>query len=155
MGLREKITETARLQAWPGTIPVTFLSTAGVAGERFFTVLRERGRLAVTRCPECGTTYLPPRIYCPRDFQDLAARWDDVEARGTVHTFTVIHRDLEGRPLEKPQIFGFVWIDGTDGGLLVPLDLDPADVRIGQRVGAVLRPARARRGTIRDIISFK
>lgn len=155
MGLREKITDTARLRAWSGTIPVTFQYTAGVAGERFFAILRERGRLAVTRCPECGTTYLPPRIYCPKDFQDLSDRWSEVAPEGTVHTFTILHRDLDGRPLPSPQPFGFVQIDGTDGGLLAPLALDPGSLRIGQRVRAVLRPQAERRGTIQDILAFK
>ena len=155
MGLREKITDTSRLRAWSGTIGVSFQYTAGAAGERFFSVLRTRGRFAVTRCPECGTTYLPPRIYCPRDFQDLTNRWDEVAPRGTVHSFTVLHRDLNGRLLDRPRLFGFVQIDATDGGLLAPLDLDPATVRIGQKVEAVLRPQGKRRGTIQDIIAFR
>ncbi len=155
MGLREKITDASRLRAWSGEIGVSFLYTAGVAGERFFSVLRTRGRFAVTRCPECGTTYLPPRVYCPRDFQDLSQAWDEVAPRGVVYSFTVLHRDLNGRPLDRPGLFGFVQIDGTDGGLLVPLDLDPATVRIGQAVGAVLRPQGKRQGTIHDIIAFR
>src|SRR3972149_831038 len=102
--------------AAPGAVGVSFQYTAGVAGERFFSVLRTRGRFAVTRCPECGTTYLPPRIYCPRDFQDLTNRWDEVAPRGTVHSFTVLHRDLNGQPLDRPRLFGVVQIDATDGG---------------------------------------
>jgi len=155
MGLREKITDTARLRAWSGTIPVTFQYTAGVAGERFFSILRERGALAVTRCPQCGTTYLPPRIYCPKDFQDLTGHWDEVAPQGTLHTYAVLHRDLEGHPLPSPRVVGFVQIDGTDGGLLAPLEADPATLRIGQRVRAVLRPQPERRGTIEDILAFK
>ncbi len=155
MGLKEKITDTAHLRAWEGTIGIRFQYTAGVAGQRFFDVLRTRGRFAVTRCPECGTTYLPPRVYCPRDFQDLSHRWGEVDARGTVHSFTVLHRDLDDQALPRPLLVGFVQVEGTDGGLLVPLDLDPAAVRIGQRVEAVLRPQKQRRGTIQDIVSFK
>ncbi len=155
MGLREKITDTRRLRAWSGTIPVAFQYTAGVAGERFFSTLRARGRFAVTRCPECGTTYLPPRLYCRQDFTDLSDRWDEVAPRGTVHSFTVVHRDLAGQPLSSPRLIGFVQIDGTDGGLLVPLGMKPSAVRIGQEVQAVLRPARTRRGTIEDILHFR
>jgi hypothetical protein len=155
MGLRERITNTAHLKAWEGTIGVSFQYTAGAAGQRFFEVLRTRGRLAVTRCPECGTTYLPPRVYCPRDFQDLSTRWDEVAPRGTVHSFTVVHRDSAGEPLAVGRLIGFVAIDGTDGGLLVPLDLDPAAVRIGRPVEAVLRPPGERQGTIEDIIAFR
>lgn len=155
MGLKTKLTSGEALRAWSGAIPVAFRYTAGVAGERFFDVLRRRGRLSVTRCPECGTTYLPPRLYCRQCFVDLSAHWDEVPPRGTVHTFTVVRRDRRGRTLPQPQVVGVVAIDGTDGSLLVPLAGPPEAVRIGQRVEAVLRPARERRGTIRDIVHFR
>lgn len=155
MGLRDRITQTARLRAWEGQIGVSFRYTAGAAGERFFQTLRARGTLAVTRCPECGTTYLPPRVYCPKDFQDLSDRWAEVPPRGKVHTFTLMHQDLDGRPLRPPLLVGFVQIDDTDGGLLAPLRLDLARVRIGQPVSAVLRPKRKRRGVIEDILHFR
>jgi hypothetical protein len=155
MGLRDRITDTARLRAWEGEIGVSFRYTAGAAGERFFQTLRARGTLAVTRCPECGTTYLPPRLYCPKDFQDLDDHWDEVAPRGEIHTFTLVHRDLDGRLLARPHVIGFVQIEGTDGGLLTPLALESSKIRIGQRVSAVLRPKRKRRGVIEDILHFR
>ncbi|HEV8339417.1 MAG TPA: Zn-ribbon domain-containing OB-fold protein [bacterium] len=155
MGLRDRITETARLRAWEGEIGVSFRYTAGAAGERFFQTLRARGVFAVTRCPECGSTYLPPRLYCPKDFQDLDQHWEEVAPRGTIHTFTLLHHDLDGRALTRPYLIGVVQIEGTEGGLLAPLALDPSTVRIGQRVSAVLRPKRKRRGVIEDILHFR
>jgi len=155
MGLRERITDTQRLRAWSGTIPLAFQYTAGVAGERFFTTLRTRGRFAVTRCPECGVTYLPPRLYCREDFTDLSDQWDEVAPRGTVHSFTLVHRDLDGQLLSSPRLIGFIQIDGTDGGLLAPLGLRPSAVRIDQQVRAVLRPRGQRRGRIDDILHFR
>ncbi len=155
MGLRDRITETARLRAWEGEIGISFRYTAGAAGERFFQTLRARGTFAVTACPECGTTYLPPRLYCPKDFQDLSEQWGEVAPRGEVHTFTLLHRDLDGRPMNRPRLMGFITIDGTDGGLLAPLAVDPAKVHIGQPVSAVLRPKSKRRGVIEDILHFR
>ncbi len=155
MGLRDRITEAARLRAWEGEIGVSFRYTAGAAGERFFQTLRAKGTFAVTRCPECGSTYLPPRLYCPKDFQDLEGHWDEVAPRGEIHTFTLLHADLDGRPLSRPRLIGFVQIEGTEGGLLAPLAGEPAKVRIGQRVSAVLRPKRQRRGVIEDILHFR
>lgn len=155
MGLRDRISQTARLRAWEGRISVSFRYTAGAAGERFFQTLRRRGTFAVTRCPECGTTYLPPRLYCPKDFQDLADHWREVAPRGEVHTFTRLHHDLDGRPMTRPHLIGFVQIEDTDGGLVAPLALDPAKVHIGQQVSAVLRPRRLRRGRIEDILHFR
>lgn len=155
MGVRDRPTDPARLRAWSGEIGLAFRYTAGAAGERFFRTLRERGTFAVTRCPECGTAYLPPRLYCPKDFQDLAERWEEVPPRGALHTYTVLHRDLDGRPLRRPAVVGFVTVEGTDGGLLAPIQGNPASLRIGRRVTAVLRPRRRRRGVIGDILAFR
>lgn len=155
MGLKEKITDTSRVRTWSGTIPVSFRYTAGPAGERFFSVLKAEGRFAVTQCPQCNTTYLPPRLYCRDCFVDLSDHWTDVEPRGTLHSFTVVHRDLHGRPLSPPQAIGFVAIAETNGGLLTPLEGDLASFAIGQTVEAVLREPHQRRGTIEDVRGFR
>lgn len=142
-------------RVWRGEMPVQFLYTAGVAGERFFDTLRTRGRLAVTRCADCLVTYLPPRIYCERCFADLSETWAEVAPTGRVHTFTVAHFGQDGCPLEHPDIVACVRIDGTDGGLLGRLlHMRAQDVRLEMPVEAVLLPARRRRGTIADIAGF-
>ncbi len=140
---------------WLGSIPVQYLYTAGVAGERFFQTLRERGRLAVTRCKACQVTYLPPRIYCEQCFADLAASWSEVAPTGRVQTYTVVHVDREGRRLRTPEIVAFVRIDGSDGGLVSRLlKVTPADLILDMPVTAVLAPQSRRRGTMTDILGF-
>ncbi len=135
-------------------MPVQFLYTAGVAGERFFQTLRTKGVLAVTTCPECRITYLPPRLYCERCFADLSDTWKDVPPTGRVHTYTVAHQDQDGRPVD-PQVVAFVRIDGTDGGLVGHLlNVRPQAVRLEMPVEAVLVPPRRRRGTLDDIAGF-
>lgn len=142
-------------RSWPGTMPVQFRYTPGVAGLRFFQTLRQKGTLAVTRCAECHTTYLPPRLYCENCFADLEGTWAEVAPRGRVHTFTVVHVDREGRRLREPEIAAFVRIDGTDGGLVTRLvNVRPGDVRIDMPVEAVLLPRRRRRATLEDIAGF-
>ncbi|MGH7418875.1 MAG: Zn-ribbon domain-containing OB-fold protein, partial [Candidatus Rokuibacteriota bacterium] len=66
-----------------------------------------------------------------------------------------LHHDLDGRPMTRPRLIGFVQIEDTDGGLVAPLALDPATVHIGRHVSAVLRPQRQRRGVIEDILHFR
>ncbi len=144
-----------RYRVWPGTMPVAYRYTAGMAGERFFQTLRDRGRLAVTRCAECGLTYLPPRLYCERCLSDLSQTWAEVDAVGTVHTFTVVHHDQDGRLLPRPEVVALVRIDGTDGGLVGRLvRVPPSAVAIDMPVQAVLRPRRRRTGTLADIVGF-
>ena len=142
-------------RVWRGTMPVQYLYTAGVAGERFFQTLRSRGVLAVTRCAECQVTYLPPRLYCERCFTDLSQAWAEVAPGGRVHTYTVVCEDQDGRPLDPPQVVAFVRIDGTDGGLIGRLlRLRLQDVRVEMPVDAVLAPPRRRRGRMDDILGF-
>lgn len=158
--MRQEISQlsTPRLSTprrWPGTMPVQYLYTAGVAGERFFQTLRRRGRLAVTRCAECQFTYLPPRIYCEQCFADLSDSWADVAPKGRVHTYTVVHVDRNGQRLPTPEIIAFIRIEGSDGGLVGRLlDVLPSEVRVDMPVAAVLALPRRRRGTLADILGF-
>lgn len=143
-------------RSWPGTMPVQFRYTPGVAGLRFFQTLKQRGLLAVTRCPQCNTTYLPPRLYCEDCFVDLLDSWAEVPPRGRVHTFTVVHLDPEGHRLREPEIAAFVRIDGTHGGLVTRLvNVQPGEVQIDMPVEAVLLPPRRRRGALEDIVGFQ
>src|SRR3989442_2997152 len=130
-------------------MPVQYLYTAGVAGERFFQTLRRKGVFAVTTCAECQVTYLPPRLYCERCFADLSEAWAEVAPSGRVHTYTVVHEDQDGRPLDPPQVVAFVRIDGTSGGLNRRLlHLPPPGGLGGMPAGAaVVPPARAPRRT--------
>jgi uncharacterized OB-fold protein len=142
-------------RVWHGTMPVEFLYTAGAAGERFFVTLRRRDVFAVTRCEECNLTYLPPRLYCERCFDDLSEAWHEVPPVGRVHTFTVVRVDGTGRPLRTPDIIAYVRIDGTDGGMVSRLlDVDSAAVGIDMPVRAVLAPRRKRRGLLADLLGF-
>jgi len=97
------LTNIDEARVWHGTMPVQYLYTAGVAGERFFQTLRRKGVFAVTTCAECQVTYLPPRLYCERCFADLSEAWAEVAPSGRVHTYTVVHEDQDGRPLDPPQ----------------------------------------------------
>jgi len=143
------------VRTWYGIMPVQFRYTPGAAGRRFFETLRRTGRFSVTHCAECRRTYLPPRLYCEECFADLSAAWSEVQPRGRVHTYTVVHRDPEGRPLPEPEVVAYVRIDGTDGGLVTRLrNIAPAEVRIDLPVEAVLLPARRRRGLLEDIVGF-
>src|SRR3989441_9128730 len=140
---RKSITNVSQARVWRGTMPVQYLYTAGVAGERFFQTLRRKGVFAVTTCAECQVTYLPPRLYCERCFADLSEAWAEVAPSGRVHTYTVVHEDQDGRPLDPPQVVAFVRIDGTSGGLTAPLlPPPPPDGQMEMPVDGLLPPPR-------------
>jgi len=155
MALIEKPSFLHQTRAWPGELPYEYKYTAGVAGERFLRELKENGRIMGSRCPACDFTYVPARLYCERCFARLE-EWREVGPEGTVAAYTVVHLDLEGKPLAQPQVIALIELDGADGGLVHFLGgVDPAEVYIGMPVRAVLKPPARRQGSILDIRHFR
>lgn len=151
----EKISDPQQVRWWEGGLPVAHRYTPGVAGEAFFTALRERGVFLGSRCQACAYTYVPARLFCERCFAELAAD-TEVGPGGVLRSFTIGFTDLEGRELDAPAPVGLVQLDGADAVLLHRL-VDPGDepLEIGERVEAVLRPAEERLGSIDDVVGFR
>ncbi len=153
--MREKIARPDQVRRWPGEIPVGHLYTPGVAGEAFFTTLRDRGAILGSRCEACSYTYVPARLFCERCFAELAAD-AEIGPGGTLVSFTIGFVGVEAEPLDRPVTLGLVRLDGADAVLLHHV-LDAADepLEIGQRVQVVLRPEGQRTGSILDIEGFR
>ena len=116
---------------------------------------KEEGKILGTICPECDLTYVPPRLYCERCFAQLD-EWVDVPSIGHVHTFTILHVDLNGERLTEPRVLAFIRLDGADGGLVHFVDdIACEDVYIGMRVEAVFEKKEKRTGSILDIAYFR
>lgn len=155
MAILEKVDKLDQAVAWKGNIPITSRYTVGVAGERFFREMKDKGRFLGTRCPCCGLIYVPAVMFCERCFVE-ADDWVEVPSEGTVFTYTVLYRDLDDKPLESPQVLAYVQLDGCDGGLVHYLgDVAPGDVEIGLRVTAAWKPADEREGSILDVAYFQ
>ena len=141
-------------QSWKGEIPVEFLYTAGVAGERFFSELRDAGKLMGTRCPSCNVVYMPPRTYCEQCFSRLE-EWVEVPKQGRVYSSTVLRRDRKGRLLEKPVVAACVAFAGVKGCLIhMVVDIGPEAIKPGMEVEVVLREPGERTGSILDVKGF-
>jgi len=154
MGLTERVTRNVDLKAWHGDFPVEFLYTAGIAGERFFRELKDRGRIMGTRCGGCDVVFVPAKIYCERCFEQLE-EWVDVGLKGTVYTFTIAHIDTDGNKLDKPIVVALIKFGDAEGGLVHKIDgIKPERVAIGMSVKAVLKPKKAREGCMHDIAHF-
>ncbi|MCS7285654.1 MAG: Zn-ribbon domain-containing OB-fold protein [Anaerolineae bacterium] len=155
MATTEKVKRISDIRTWEGEIPLYARYTVGLAGERFFREIKDNARIMGTKCLRCNILYVPARLYCERCFSGLE-EWVEVPPRGEVHTFTVLHQDLEEEPLEKPLILAFVKLEGADGGLVHYLgEVDPGEVYIGMKVEAVFKPAEEREGGITDIKYFR
>jgi uncharacterized protein len=134
----------------PGDLPVRFRYTPGVGGTAFFEALRDRGVLLGSRCPSCGFTYLPARMFCERCFSELAA---DTECGpgGTLESFTVAHVGIDDEPLAEPVTWATVKLDGADTVMVHRL-IDTLVPEVGLRVRAVIREQRT--ASIEDLEGF-
>ena len=155
MALIERIQNSPDATYWPGKIPMTYIYTAGRAGEAFFKKLRDQGKFIGARCEDCDLTYFPPRIFCERCFDHLD-EWVEVPPTGRIYTFTTVHLDLDGNHLPEPRLMAFGQLDGADGGLVHYVgEAQPEDICIGTRVEAVFKDKKERKGVIRDIEYFR
>lgn len=140
---------------WPGSIPLESFYTAGLGGQIFFQALKERGELVGTHCKSCKQVYVPARVFCERCFVELSEQVK-VKAEGTLASFTFSFNDRDGARLAEPLVLGLVRLEGATTVLLHRMlrVTDPARVRIGARVKAVIKPKAQRTGSILDIDGF-
>lgn len=150
----EKITNPERIRTFPGEFPIRHRYTPGIAGERFFTALRDRGEILATPCRACGVVYAPGRAFCERCFGALED-WIEVGPQGTLESFTAVHLDLDGNALEEPKWVALVTLDGATTTVVHRLDTAGREPEIGDRVEAVLQPKSKRTGSINDIACFR
>jgi len=150
----DKVSDPKDVILWEDRIPVRHRYTPGVAGEAFFTALRDRGELLASRCEACGITYCPARLFCERCFAGPLEAGLTVGPQGTLESFSVGYVGVEGEPLEEPVTVGLVRLDGADT-VLVHFVVDAGDLEAGMRVETVLEPKTKRTGSILDIRGFR
>jgi uncharacterized protein len=109
-------------------------------------VLGENGPyLQGHRCGGCGAIYLGARANCGRCFARESLAPVRLENRGTLHAYSIVHRDFPG--VAVPYVSAIVDLDGggTVKGNLIEVEPDPAKLRLGMPVEVVYRDAFGRR----------
>lgn len=109
---------------------------------RFWQATAE-GKLLVRRCADCGKPHWPPRLGCPH-CGSAAVDWADAPTRGTVFSWTVVHRaQTPGFAGEVPYAVLLVALDGMEGcrmiGNLTGAGVE--DIRADMPVEAVFTPS--------------
>jgi len=153
MTARARKTSANAFRSWTGDVEADYRYTTGVAGERFFTELRDHGRLLTARCPACDLTYLPPRTYCENCLGPTVGG-PPVEGPATVEEATVTHVDVHGNRRGTPEVWAILRWDGVLGGLVHRLAIPANRAKPGLRVRPVLRPRDERVGNLTDIRHF-
>ena len=82
---------------------------------RFFLELENR-RLMGTRCPRCGTVWMPPRATCGNDLD--ITHWTELPGRGTLAVASLSAYTLTTGGGESELVLGYVALDGADTLLL-------------------------------------
>ena len=149
----EKVSDPKDVILVEGAVPIRHRYTPGVAGEVFFTALRDRGRFVASRCESCAITYCPPRLFCERCFDGPLDADIEVGPEGTVESFSVGYTGVEGEPLDEPVTLGLIRLDGADT-VLVHFLVDSDHLMIGQRVQPAFLPKGKRTGSILDLRGF-
>jgi uncharacterized protein len=112
--------------------PVT-MDTVG-----FWEAAREH-RLVLQRCDDCNGFQHPPSPVCHRCRSNNVA-WRDVEGRGTVYTYTAVHKAFIPALAESlPYFVAVIELPGADGTRIVSnlVEVVPKDVTIGMDVEVV------------------
>ena len=149
MPLRERITSVDEVRSWKDEIPLHYVYTSGVAGEKFLRGLQE-GKILAAKCGNCGRMYLPPKMYCVECFAEMT-KFVEVGTQGRVRALAESHVDFHGKDVAEPETFAFVTFRGVTGGLL---HRARKGLKVGSKVTPRFRPKVEMKGTILDIEGF-
>lgn len=106
----------------------------------FWEAAKKR-RLVVPRCGRCDHFRMPPTAYCP-ECQSTDIDWVELSGRGEVYSFAIVH-GYPGMPdlLLVPAVVSLP----DAGGLRIVsnvIDVDPADVNIGDPLAVDFHPIK-------------
>ncbi len=135
-----------------GQIAVPYSWWVGDTGSRFLMSLRDDRKILGTKCPSCGTVFVPPRRNCGRCFVDIE-EWVDVAAEGVIEAHTIVHYAYPVQPVKPPFAYALIKLDGADVGFLHLITKDLDKIQNGLRVKANFKEERT--GSILDIDSFE
>ncbi len=155
MALTERLQLTTQVGYWCGEIPLEYIYTYGRAGEEFYRAFH-RAKILGAYCPKCQKTFVPATIFCEWCFERIEGNYKELEPVGTVVSYTVLYKNIDGSKKERPSIIAMVNIEGAYGGLVHYLgEVETEQVNIGMKVRAVFKPSSEMEGGLKDIIYFK
>lgn len=109
--------------------------------ERAFSVKSFRdflseGKIMGSSCKGCGAVLIPPRPICP-ECGGSDPEWTELEGRGTIQTYTVIHFPLTRMRDRCPYASGIVRLDAgpSISGLILGVS-EEKNITVGTRVEA-------------------
>lgn len=94
-----------------------------------------------TVCADCGAKFFPPRQVCA-ECKSSNLTPHEFDGHGAIYSFTTVRQAPLGFEGNLPYVVGMVKLD--EGPMIEAqiTDVNPDDVRIGQRVEMVIRKLR-------------
>ena len=154
MSFKDAIAKTTDCTYFEGEIPVNYQYTVGVAGDVFFSSIKDKGILTASKCSECGNLYIPPSLFCEACCGECK-EYKEIGLEGELYTYTESFYDYQGKKYKKPHLIGFVRFQGVNGGIIHRLNIKNEKIEIGMKVKAKLKSAKDRTGAIDDILFFE
>jgi len=149
----------------PNRLKIDYRFAAGPYLTKFFSDLRDRGKVWAVKCPKCGRLICPPTIVhsaCHAKLPEYPEGWIELSGKGYLDTWTKINipqMDLLGRTEPDEYLHCVCWLDeglSMHGLLNVRPDSDEEEkLQRGLRVELEIKPAEQRVGKMEDIRYFK
>ncbi len=68
------------------------------------------GRLLLQRCSDCAVFRWTPQFACPACWSE-AYKWGEVSGRGSLYSYTVVHRSVDPERFETPYVLAVVALE--------------------------------------------
>lgn len=91
------------------------------------------GRLLLQRCGDCGHWRWIPKLACPACWSE-AYDWEQASGRGSLYSYTVVHRPVDPARFEPPYLLALVALEEGPHMLTNLVKCAPDDARIGMPV---------------------
>jgi uncharacterized OB-fold protein len=91
------------------------------------------GKLLLQRCRDCGHWRWTPQLACPACWSE-AYDWSETSGRGSLYSYTLIHRPVDPARFEAPYLLAVVTLEEGPHMLTNLVECTPDQARIGMPV---------------------
>lgn len=113
---------------------VSFTSETKAAD--FVTYLAQ-GKVMATRCRECGGSYFPPKMDCPKCLSS-DVEWFEIKGSGKLATYSVVNYGPSGFEDDTPYILALATFgDGLQMFGRLSRDIETSDIKVGMELRVV------------------
>ncbi|MBW2496306.1 MAG: Zn-ribbon domain-containing OB-fold protein [Deltaproteobacteria bacterium] len=91
------------------------------------------GKLLLQRCRDCGHWRWTPQLACPACWSE-AYEWSEASGRGSLYSYTLIHRPVDPARFEAPYLLAIVALEEGPHMLTNLVECTPEQARIDMPV---------------------